>query len=330
MTHSTSGGPDGPGPDDFGAAMSNARVDADPADAWRANPAASRAEQRRRRRRHRQRRALLILAVAVVVAAAIVATVVWAVTRGPDEAPVADATTSAPSTTAAPPPSASDTPPPPPPTTTEPAAPADNLAIAGDITSPDSITVLVNKHTPLAPLDYVPSDLVDVGLLGIPSANGHSLRSAAAQATQVMFEAASEHGYTLDMTSGYRSYSSQTSLYNGYVSSLGQEAADATSAKPGYSEHQTGLTADISSPDAPCPLEQCFAETEEGQWLAANAWRYGFILRYPNGATGITGYEFEPWHFRYVGVDVSTAMHDQGIATYEEFLGVPPAPDYVA
>jgi D-alanyl-D-alanine carboxypeptidase len=85
---------------------------------------------------------------------------------------------------------------------------------------------------------------------------------------------------------------------------------------------------DISSVPAVCPLEACFAETDQGKWLAANAHKWGFILRYPNGMTSITGYEFEPWHYRYVGVSLATAMHDTGIQTMEEFFSLPAAPDY--
>ncbi|MGO2110685.1 MAG: M15 family metallopeptidase, partial [Pseudoclavibacter sp.] len=209
-----------------------------------------------------------------------------------------------------------------------PTQPSGNAGIAGDIESASSLTVLVNKLTPLTPSEYEPADLVAVTSLGIPSMNGHSLRAEAANAVGTMFAAASAAGYALDMTSGYRSSSLQSELYNGYVASLGQEGADATSARPGYSEHQTGLAADISAPNAGCVLEACFGETAEGQWLAANAWEYGFIVRYPDGLTNITGYEYEPWHFRYVGTAVSTAMHEQGAATYEEFLGAPAAPDY--
>ncbi|MFC5124573.1 D-alanyl-D-alanine carboxypeptidase family protein [Pseudoclavibacter helvolus] len=165
--------------------------------------------------------------------------------------------------------------------------------------------------------------------IGVPSANGHSLRSEAATAVQTMFAAASaEAGLTLDMTSGYRDYGLQTELYNGYVADLGQEAADLTSARPGYSEHQTGLAADISSQGEGCVLEQCFSTTAGGQWLAANAHRFGFILRFPDGATATTGYEFEPWHYRYVGAETSAAMQAAGATTYEEFLGAPAAPGY--
>ena len=79
---------------------------------------------------------------------------------------------------------------------------------------------------------------------------------------------------------------------------------------------------------AVCALDQCFADTPAGQWLAANAYKWGFILRYPNGMDAITGYEFEPWHYRYVGVALATEMHDQGVATLEEFFGLPAAPTY--
>lgn len=198
-----------------------------------------------------------------------------------------------------------------------------------DITDPNSITVLVNKQTPLSPADYAPADLVAMSDIGVPSANGHSLRSEAATAVQTMFAAASaEAGLTLDMTSGYRDYGLQTELYNGYVADLGQEAADLTSARPGYSEHQTGLAADISSQGEGCVLEQCFSTTAGGQWLAANAHRFGFILRFPDGGTATTGYEFEPWHYRYVGTDTSAAMQAAGATTFEEFLGAPAAPGY--
>lgn len=209
------------------------------------------------------------------------------------------------------------------PTQTQPSAATLN------ITDPNSIAVLVNKQTPLSPADYAPADLVAMSDIGVPSANGHSLRSEAATAVQTMFAAASaEAGLTLDMTSGYRDYGLQTELYNGYVADLGQEAADLTSARPGYSEHQTGLAADISSQGEGCVLEQCFSTTAGGQWLAANAHRFGFILRFPDGGTATTGYEFEPWHYRYVGTDTSAAMQASGASTYEEFLGAPAAPGY--
>jgi D-alanyl-D-alanine carboxypeptidase len=80
--------------------------------------------------------------------------------------------------------------------------------------------------------------------------------------------------------------------------------------------------------DSGCLVEICFADTVAGQWLASNAWQYGYILRYPNGATAITGYQYEPWHYRYVGTTVSTAMHNQGTGTLEEYFGLEAAPSY--
>ena len=179
----------------------------------------------------------------------------------------------------------------------------------------------MNKLRPLNPQDYAPSDLVDVP---VREANPAVLRKEAADAVVAMFaQFTAETGLEMQNQSAYRSYSTQVRVYNGWVNSLGQAGADKTSARPGHSEHQTGLALDISSVPAVCALDQCFADTPAGQWLAANAYKWGFILRYPNGMDAITGYEFEPWHYRYVGVDLATEMHDTGVATLEEFFGLP-------
>ena len=280
--------------------------------------------------RRNRKIAAAALAVVVLLGGGFIYWAVTAASNGAANVPTIASTstpatpTGTPTPTATPEPTPTPTPTPEPiPTETQPPAPALN------ITDPNSITVLVNKKTPLAPADYAPADLVAMSDIGVPSANGHSLRSEAATAVQTMFAAASaEAGLTLDMTSGYRDYGLQTELYNGYVADLGQEAADLTSARPGYSEHQTGLAADISSQGEGCVLEQCFSTTAGGQWLAANAHRFGFILRFPDGATATTGYEFEPWHYRYVGAETSAAMQAAGATTYEEFLGAPAAPGY--
>ena len=216
----------------------------------------------------------------------------------------------------------------------EPAAPTESTTPAarpgvGDIADPNGVSVLVNKRHALIPVDYAPNDLVAMSDIGVPSANGHSLRAPAANAMRAMRDAAlAEAGISLDMTSGYRGYDLQTELYNSYVSGMGQAPADATSARPGFSEHQTGLAADISATDEPCALQACFADQPAGQWLAANAWRFGFILRYPAGRTATTGYEFEPWHYRFVGEEAARGMHDAGIQTWEEYVGSEDAPDY--
>ncbi|MEF3323937.1 M15 family metallopeptidase [Gulosibacter sp. GYB002] len=196
-----------------------------------------------------------------------------------------------------------------------------------DIDDPNSITTLVNKQRPL-PKDFVPKNLVKLSSVGVPSVNDHSMRREAADASRELYDAAGKAGYHLNFASGYRSYELQTELYTEYVEQLGQEAADATSAKPGFSEHQTGLAVDIFETSTDCILEGCFGKTKAGKWLKENSWKYGFILRYENGTQDVVGYEYEPWHFRYVGKDVAAAYHESGARTYEEFVGAQAAPDY--
>lgn len=205
------------------------------------------------------------------------------------------------------------------PTPTTPPAPVYN------IDDPGSITVVVNKHRPLNPLSYEAGDMVVPGVVGNP--NGRLLRAEAAAALERMGTDAANAGIWMTILSGYRSYATQEQTYNGFVARDGEERANQYSAKPGHSEHQTGLAVDLDDGSG-CALYTCFADTAAGQWLAANAWQYGFVLRYPDGYIGITGYEFEPWHYRYVGTEVSTAMHNSGIATLEEFFGLEPAPTY--
>lgn len=195
-----------------------------------------------------------------------------------------------------------------------------------DLDSPSSLTVIVNKQRPLADKAYVPANLVMPQ--GIPNVNGTPLRAEAATALEHMAADAKTSGLDLVLNSGYRSYATQIAVYNGYVQSAGQAGADTTSARPGFSEHQTGLAADLSFAGQGCAVLPCFETTAGGQWLAANAWKYGFVLRYPNGKEAITGYNFEPWHYRYVGLDLAKLMHDTGYPTLEQYLGIDPAPDY--
>jgi zinc D-Ala-D-Ala carboxypeptidase len=194
------------------------------------------------------------------------------------------------------------------------------------LTDPTSIWVVVNKQRPLAPKNYIPADLV---VPGVPErVSGIRVSQKMAPQLEAMFAAANRAGVPLKVSSGYRSYTYQVSLYNGYVKAEGQSQADAESARPGFSEHQTGLAADLAPLDGSCSVEQCFASTAAGKWLAANAYQYGFIIRYPSGLTSVTGYEYEPWHVRYVGVDLATEMHTEGVQTLEQFFGLPAAPNY--
>lgn len=188
---------------------------------------------------------------------------------------------------------------------------------AHSIDDPASIWVVVDKLRPLNPEDYEPADLVDV-----PVAHTWEpeLRQEASDAVVAMFEAAlAEAGLELASNSAYRSYSAQESIYDG---------DDLLTARPGFSEHQTGLAIDIGAASGDCSLAACFADTAEGIWLRDNAWRFGFVLRYPADKTPVTGYEFEPWHYRYVGVDLATEMRDTGVTTLEEFFNLPAAPEY--
>ena len=198
---------------------------------------------------------------------------------------------------------------------------------ANSIDDANSYWVVVNKLRPLHPQDYEAADLV---LVPVPFANEPYLRQAASDAAVAMFAAfTAETGLQMQSQSAYRSFSVQENVYAGWVSSLGQEGADLTSARPGHSEHQTGLAIDINAlPDQGCALEPCWSSTPHAQWLAANSWRFGFIVRYPDGKTPITGYEYEPYHMRYVGIELATEMHSTGISTLEEFFGLPAAPTY--
>jgi D-alanyl-D-alanine carboxypeptidase len=136
-----------------------------------------------------------------------------------------------------------------------------------------------------------------------------------------MVSAAKASGLSLNLQSGYRSYQFQASLYNSYVVRDGQAVADRESARPGYSEHQTGLAADLGGISVPsCNVAACFGTTIEGEWLAAHAYEYGFIIRYTTVKEAITGYENEPWHVRYIGTLLAGEMHHQGITTLEEFF----------
>ncbi|WP_246323682.1 M15 family metallopeptidase [Alpinimonas psychrophila] len=191
---------------------------------------------------------------------------------------------------------------------------------------PNSLWVISNKRRPLNPVDFAPSDLSIP--VGVPNEFTQPLREAAARAVEAMYTDAVAQGVNFGIISAYRDYGTQVSLYNRYVARDGQEAADTYSARPGHSEHQTGLAVDFDDGGA-CYLNACFESTVAGQWLAANAANYGFVLRYPNGQDTITGFTYEPWHFRYVGVGAAQAMRDAGTLTLEQFFGLHPAPGYL-
>lgn len=149
----------------------------------------------------------------------------------------------------------------------------------------------------------------------------NGLREEAWTAFLNMQAAAAEEGVTLVHISSYRTYELQARLFANYSLRAGEEAANRYSARAGQSEHQTGLAIDITSGG---DLYQSFADTPGGIWLWEHAYEYGFILRYPQGKEHITGYMFEPWHFRYVGVDVAADFGPNHTLTLEEYLGIVP------
>lgn len=194
---------------------------------------------------------------------------------------------------------------------------------------PGSPWWVVNKKRPL-PADYVPPDLVvpNVKLRLAATAEQMQFSKSATPALEEMFAAAKVDSVELVFGSGYRSEALQRQFYNSYVVQDGQAAADRYSARPGTSEHQTGLVFDATATNGACHLEICFEETPEGKWIIANAYKYGFIIRYPNGKESVTGYQYEPWHLRYVGKELAVEMHNTGVQTLEEFFGLPAAPSY--
>lgn len=179
---------------------------------------------------------------------------------------------------------------------------------------PKNIGVLVNKNRPLKPKNYVPRDLVKIGSAKVRKEPAKHLRS--------MMAAAKKAKKPLVIVSSYRSYTKQKSLFSQYSRWYGVKYASTISARPGYSEHQTGLTVDLGKPGGGCTLSTCFGTTKAGKWVASNAWKYGYIIRYPKGYTKVTGYSYEPWHVRYVGKKIATKMHQKKIRTLEAYYGL--------
>lgn len=196
-----------------------------------------------------------------------------------------------------------------------PAAPAAAMPVT-------SLTLLVNQSHPLQPRDYVPPNLVvpPVALEHPASIDPEmQLRAPAAAALSYMFQAAHQAGINLVLSSGYRSYTDQALLYASDLGQYGPAAAEMV-APPGTSEHQTGLAADIILSNFYCAAQGCFAITRAAAWLQANSYRYDFILRYPDYQQSSTGYEYEPWHYRYVGPVLATKLYRSG-QTLEEYYG---------
>ena len=179
------------------------------------------------------------------------------------------------------------------------------------VSNGDSKLVLVNKNYALDS-SYAPSDLVLPNVLALGHEQNKTiyLREEASQHLEQLFSAAEqEAGLIFLARSGYRSYETQVSLYQRYVDQNGQEAADRFSARAGHSEHQTGLAIDVTADIVNGQLTTEFGKTAEGIWLKDNAHRFGYIIRYLEGRESETGYQYEPWHIRYVGVEAATEIY---------------------
>nr|WP_218844736.1 M15 family metallopeptidase [Microbacterium pseudoresistens] len=198
-----------------------------------------------------------------------------------------------------------------------------------DLGDPTRLWLVVNKTRPFTPLEYGPASLASPALVSDSAAG--PLRSDVAQALDAMSAASDAAGVgELGLGSGYRSYQMQIDTYRGQVGMYGQAEADAQSARPGFSEHQSGLAADVEQ----CIWGECsgildFGDTDAGQWVAEHSWEYGFIVRYVEGQTPATGYDPEPWHLRYVGTEIAAAYAQGGYGSLEQFFGLPAAPDYL-
>lgn len=188
-----------------------------------------------------------------------------------------------------------------------------------DIDSPE---ILVNQQYPL-PEDFEPKNLVypNVRFLFDEMIEKRMMREDAANALEEMFAAAEEDGIYLAGVSAYRSRAVQAAIFNQYVETDGEEKAKTYSAVPGTSEHETGLAIDVSGSTGECAVSDCFANTEEAKWLEQNAYKYGYIIRYPKGKEDITGYKYEPWHIRYVGKELANELYKTN-ETLEEYYQV--------
>lgn len=195
--------------------------------------------------------------------------------------------------------------------------PADSPAVTDDPMQV-SLLQLVDKEHAL-PDGYAPGDLQPIPQAYVAPGYSASLRSVVLAALVEMLDGAEAEGHDIQVVSGYRSYEEQVTTYQHWLDTLGEEEANRVTAKPGHSEHQLGTTVDLGSADFGWDLTEAFGATPSGRWLAQNSARYGFVLSYPEGEESISGYAYEPWHYRYIGVDAAQALLASGL-TLNQFL----------
>ena len=182
----------------------------------------------------------------------------------------------------------------------------------------DELLVLINKNIRL-PEDYEPADLVTIDNKVATITKGLKLRKQAASSLGKMAKEAKNEGINLSILSAYRSFWSQQATFSMWVGSAGLVSAETFSARPGHSQHQLGTTVDFTSESVNLGLADNFDQSKEGKWLTENAYKFGFVVSYPEGKLSITGYTYEPWHHRYIGVENAKKMVESGLIL-EEFL----------
>jgi zinc D-Ala-D-Ala carboxypeptidase len=204
-------------------------------------------------------------------------------------------------------------------TTTLPPLPA---CVEGDVPSTQDpatewATILVDTQLSI-PASYGPSDLHNISEAGFPFTEGMALRGFVMEDLSALREGAEANGTPITILAAYRSYVRQEDLFSRRVSELGASEAGTRVARPGHSEHQLGTTIDVTD-EGSTDVDQSWAASPAGQWIASHAHEYGFILSYPSGASEATCYDYEPWHLRYVGREHAAAIIDAGI-TLREYL----------
>lgn len=207
------------------------------------------------------------------------------------------------------------------------AAVASGIAPCVSLADPNREWLVVNKQRPYDPVDYQPGDLVMPA--NVRALEDSAVRAPAAAALTSLVKAASDAGAgEIGYLSAYRSYTTQKSTYAGRVAVGGVAEADRESARPGFSEHQSGMAVDIVPCNGSCRTLDDVAGSSQGAWVREHAWEYGFITRYAEGRESVSGYEPEAWHLRYIGPELARAYHEGGFTTLEEFFGLPAAPTY--
>ncbi len=188
---------------------------------------------------------------------------------------------------------------------------AQNTAVEAEV----AVTVTEASEAEDVKLTYIDGILIANKTYALPSDYAPGVDPEAEVAFEKMAAEAYGEGLTLYISSGYRSYDYQSGLYQRYVDRSGKAEVDRYSARPGHSEHQTGLAFDLNT------ISDEFRDTDEGRWVAENCHKYGFIVRYPEDKEAVTGYIYEPWHIRYLGVETATAVYESGLCL-EEYLGI--------